>query len=743
MIGETISHYTVLGKLGQGGMGEVFLAQDTSLDRKVALKFLPEDAQQDPSARRRILREAKAAAAIDHPFICKIYEAGDVDGRAFIGMEFVEGETLQQRLKTAALPLKMALHLAGEIAEALAKAHSLGIVHRDLKPANIMLTAEGHVKVMDFGLATRLAADPEATQETSLAAGQVVGTITYMSPEQVRGQPLDQRTDLFSLGIILYEMLTGVHPFRKKSSLETAMAITQEEQWPISRHIQSCPQLLDHIVRKLLTKEAAKRYQLAAEVQNDLRQLEENRLEHVAESRPEIASIAVLPFANASANPENEYFSDGITEDIIAQLSKIPGLKIISRSSVLRYKGTDKPPDEIARELGVDTILEGSVRRSGNRVRIFSGLVDVHTHRQLWSETYDREMDDIFAIQSEVSRQIATTLKTTLSPTQQLNLQPSAAHNLEAYHLYLKGRHFLGKNTPDAIQKAIHFFQQALDIEPTYARSYAAISTAYANCGNFSYLPPGEAFPKAKAAARRALELDEGLAEAHVSMALVMLFHDWNLPEAERGFQRGIELNPTSAEAHLYYTWYLTAVGRFNEAVVEARSALELDPLSPFMGTNLGWALQMASRHDQAIEEYKKTLELDPNFVFASGCLAAVYIEQNRYEEGLALLKQASWNPLQLAQGYAVAGDPVAARKIVAEVTDASQRQHCSPLEVAMVHFFLGDAEEGFTWLEKSYQLHENKLIYLKQIFRRVPQLQRYYSDSRCQDLLRRVGLQA
>jgi eukaryotic-like serine/threonine-protein kinase len=724
MIGQRVSHYEVLSKLGQGGMGVVFLARDLSLDRKVALKFLTPNLSSDRINQRRILEEAKAAGAIDHPFVCKIYEVGETNGTAFIVMEFVEGETLQTRIRDAALPLKIAQQIASEIVEALVKAHSIGVIHRDLKPANIMLTREGHVKVMDFGLAERLRPERgEGTVSEWVPPRPGAGTAGYMSPEQIRGEALDQRSDLFSFGIILYEMIEGKHPFQKATAIETSAAILRDEVVPSSAGgLRRCSPMVDRILFKALAKDLAVRYQSAAEILADLRALHEEIAVRAApsRSRPAGLSIAVLPFVNLSADKENEYFSDGITEDIITSLSRIPGLHVISRTSVMRYKGASKSPQEIASELGVDVILEGSVRRAGNRVRIRSGLVEVDTHRQLWGEAYDRDMVDIFEIQSEVAERIATTLNARLSAEHRELLQAASSQNLDAYQLYLQGRHFLNRMTPEGINKAIECFEGALAHSPDYARTYAAISTAYVNAGHLSYKAPQEAFPKASEAARRALELDPRLAEAHCSMAMVLFHYQWQWAEAERFFKRAIELNQSYAEAHTAYSLFLTAQGRNAQAIEQARRGLDLDPLSLLARTTLGWVMHFAGHYEEAIQNFETVLEMDPNYLIAHSLLAVVYLEQGRYAEAIAILKQWHWSRAHLAQALATAGDENSARQVLKEITDPSQVKAFSAFDIGLIHFLLGENDDGFRWFQQAYEARDNKLIYVKEVFKRA-----------------------
>jgi serine/threonine protein kinase/Tfp pilus assembly protein PilF len=739
---KSFSHYTVLGHIGSGGMGEVFLARDNSLDRKVALKFLPESSQYTAVARRRLLEEAKAAAAIDHPYVCKIYEIGEVESKVFIAMELVEGETLKLRLSRAQLPLKLTLQLTMEVVEALAKAHEHRIIHRDLKPANIMLTSDGHTKVMDFGLAKRLSIrqnDP-ARDPTLSVPRAIVGTLGYMSPEQLRGEPVDQRADLFALGVVFYEMLTGINPFGRRAPMEMAAAILRETPAPLGQYLNNSPDLLENILRKLLAKDLRDRYPSAPEVLRDLSRLQEDPGRALPESRPAAIAIAVLPFVDLSSKRENEYFSDGITEDIIAHLSKVAGLKVIARTSVMRYKNTDKGLVRIGRELGVNTILEGSVRREGNQVRIVGSLVDVETQRQLWAETYDREIHDILAVQSEVSEQIAVTLRTGLASAELHQIQSTRVEDSKAYHLYLKGRYFLNKLTSDGIQKGIRYFQAALDKDPNYARSYAGLSTCYADSAHFNFVRPSEAFPRAKAAARRALELDNTLAEAHVSVALVEALFDWDWSAAERSFRRAIELNRNFAEARIYYSWYLVIVNQLEEALSEAERVVDLDPLSPFATTNLGWVLSLMDRLDEAIEQFVKTLEIDPSFVAVKTCLGFAYMGKGMYQEAVECLKDWTWSRCILGEAYALAGHCEAARQLLSEITHFSQKEVYRPSEIAWLCIILGEKEQASDWLEKAFRAHDYTLTMHARA--RGAQWNRFRSDPLVLEYIKRMRLE-
>ena len=561
MIGRTISHYKIIDKLGEGGMGEVFLAEDTSLDRKVALKFLPDFMQQDPVAEKRFLREAKSAAALDHPYICKIYEVGEEDGKSFISMEYVQGETLKDKLGKGPLPLKDALEKATEIAEALGAAHKQNIVHRDLKPSNVMLTPDGHVKVMDFGLAKQLftAGDVESQEQTITASlsktGMTLGTLAYMSPEQLRGRKVDTRSDIFSFGIVLYEMLSGTDPFKKPEPMETASSILKEGPPPLSRHVNEVPPLLEHTVKKMLAKEADQRYQSIHEVRTNLGELSHQAADVargewkvVPEQKGlrwtvslavilialvgwwlfladtpsiapgEITSIAVLPLDNLMGDPEQDYFVEGMHEALITELSKVGALRVISRTSTVRYKGSDKSLPEIARELNVDALVEGSVLRSEETVRITAQLIALEPERHVWAENYQRELRDVLALQSEVARAIADQIQIAVRPEEQ-RMASTGPVNPEAHDAFLQGRHFLQMRTKEAGEKAIQYFKEAIEKDPRYALAHAQLANAYWSMVEY-YLPPWEAMMPARAEALEALRLDDSLAS--ISTAVQM-----------------------------------------------------------------------------------------------------------------------------------------------------------------------------------------------------------------------------
>jgi serine/threonine-protein kinase len=743
MVGSRISCYTVLRKLGEGGMGEVFLAHDSRLERRVAIKVLSVAARNDPEARQRFMEEAKAAAAIDHPYVCKVYEVGEEDGQIFIGMEFVEGQTLQQRLERGPLQVPEAIRVGLEICEALAKAHEIGFVHRDLKPSNIMLAADGHVKVMDFGLAKRVRLDADETHVTAVTqTGVLVGTVKYMAPEQLRGAPVDQRSDLFALGIILYEMVTGTHPFARLDLFATALAILGDPPKSFDDAAAPCPAGLAAVIDRLLTKDLEHRYASVREVRSDLeRCLHEGDL-RVTTVRPARIFLVVLPFVNMGGSKDDEYFSDGITEDIMAHLAKSPELRVIARSSAMSYKGTTKSVEQIGRELNVDAILEGSIRRAGSRVRIVATLVDVKTASQLWSETLDNEMGDILTLQRSVAQQIAAALNASFGPGDQTSGRQLQEEDVEAYQLYLKGRYFLNRLGPEDIQKATRYFNSALGLDPTSARSYAGVATCYATAGHFCYMVPRHAFPRAQAAATRALELNERLPEAHASTGLVKIFYEWDWDGAERAFRRALQLNPSLAEAHTYYSWYLTARNRLSEALTEGQQALDLDPLSLVASTNVGWVLLMGGRCEEALAQFNRTLDLDPDFLFARSLVGYVHLGNQRYAEALEVLKRWRWRKFHIGLAHAFVGDLASARSVIDQGAQLRDTPEYSAMDIGLVYLALGEHDRGFECINEALDNREPAVIYLEALVRWLfPPLRPLLSDPRSVDIFQRLRL--
>jgi len=736
MIGQTISHYKILEKLGEGGMGVVYKAEDTKLKRTVALKFLPPELTRDEESRERFIHEAQAASALQHNNICTIHDIDETeDGQSFICMAYYEGETLKKKIARGPLPVQQSVDTAIQIAEGLAKAHRQGIVHRDIKAANLMVTSDGVVKIVDFGLA-KLAGKTRVTK-----TGTTVGTAAYMSPEQARGEGVDHRTDIWSLGVVLHEMLTGQVPFKGDYEQAVVYSILNEKPEPVTGLRTGVPMELERLVDKAMAKSPGERYQHVDEMLVDLRALRKKTEPAAMTERPlearlpsakraylyggvaslvvvlivaglyfsrspdeTINSIAVLPLANLSGDPEQEYFADGMTEQLIMELAKIGALTVISRTSVMQYKGVKNPLREIARELGVDAVVEGSVLRVEGRVRISAQLIEASSDRHLWAESYERDLRDVLALQSEVARAIAQEIKIAMRPEEEARLASARTVNPEAHEAYLKGRYHWNKRTEEAMKKGLEYFQQAIEIDPGYADAYAGLAQTYVLLSSVEYgaMPPREAIPKAKAAAMKALEIDEELGEPHAALGLAKMDYDWDWSGAGREFKRAIELNPGHATVRHWHAIYLTVTGRHEEAIAEAKRALELDPLSLIIGTDVGWVYYMARQYDEAIEQLHKTLELDPNFAVAHRNLGLAYEQKGMYEDTITELQEAislsggSTNYLAwLGYAYAAAGRRDEAQKVLDELKELSKRTYVASFSIALALYGVGREGAG------------------------------------------------
>lgn len=749
MIGQTIAHYKITAKLGVGGMGEVYRATDIKLGRDVALKVLPPNTFADETARARLLSEARSAAALNHPHICTIHEVGDVGGQAYIAMELVEGQPLSACLAAGPLPHNIALRYGAQIADALAHAHERQIIHRDLKSRNVVITPDGRVKLLDFGLAKRLA-EGELGQVTrsnvSLTQpGTVVGTLHYMAPEVLRGGDASAASDLWALGIVLHEMISGTHPFRGQSGFETSSAILRDPPAPLP---MSVPAGLRAVILRCLEKDPGHRYSQASEVRAALEILDsgvmvpEQRavLDHKWKGwglggatalvllafvmgvgptiwqklRPgqadahRIQSLAVLPLANMAGDSSQEYIVDGMTESLITQLSKISALRVVSRTSVMQYKGTKKPLREIAQELGVDAIVEGSVLRSGEQVRVTAQLIHAATDTHIWAESYDRPLSDVLAMHSEVARKIAAEIRLTVSPEEHARLTSAPSTNAAANEAYFLGRHQLRKLSAEGAQAAIEHFEKAIQLDAKHALAYSGLAEAFTNINNV-LVAPTEAMPRAKAAAQRAIELDPNLADGFATLGNVRFFYEWDWTAAEQDFKRALALNANSAVAHLDYGSYLIALGRQREGLEETRRAYALDPLSASI-RGLGiWNFLMARQYDEALQYAQKAVEMEPQFAVGHVLLGFAYAQLGRREQALAAVEKArqlSSIPRVLAlQGWvhATLGDRAKGEKAAAELALAAKRRYVCGYTEGTVYVALGKKEQAFQGIERSF----------------------------------------
>ena len=756
LIGQLIGHYRIESLIGVGGMGEVYLARDDRLGRKVALKLLPERLTKDETQLTRFKTEARAAAALNHPKILTVYEISAEGERQFIATEFIEGITLRTLLARGRMNVPDALEIAVQVASALAASHAAGVVHRDIKPENIMLRPDGYAKVLDFGIAKLTEQRPGldlpgvgTTAVLQTRPGLVLGTGHYMSPEQTRGQMVDARSEIWSLGVVIYEMVGGVLPFSGATPSDCIASILKTEPPPLSDTLPEVPAKLQSILQKALRKNSDERYQTIKEMVADLRNLK-GELEAEGSSRPVFSkvkrhkraaaialvaamlvaaafsyhfylatpapssnekSIAVLPFADLSQGRDQEYFCDGIQEEILTRLAKVGTLKVIARTSTQRYKSASPNLSEIAKQLGVAYLLEGSVQKAGNQVRVNAQLIRARDVSHLWAETYDRNLNDIFAVESQIATKIADTLKAKLTGSEQQALAMRPTENPEAHQLYLYGRYFWNKRTGSDLQKAVGYFKRAIEKDPTYALAHAGLADAYVLLPGFGAASPQESLPLAKAAAQKALELDDTLAEAHSSLALVLICYDFDLAGSMKEFERAIQLNPNYATAHQWFgAQALLLSGDFDRAIAEGKRAVELDPLSLIINANLGIEYFAARRYDEAIEQLLKTIEIDPRFYYAHWILGEALEMKGQLPEALKEYKKAAElddDPAMLgfiAEVSAKIGRRDEALKILGQLQQLASQRYVSDYTFALVHLALGENEKAIAWLERAYE---------------------------------------
>ena len=823
--GAKLGRYEIRSKLGEGGMGEVYLAEDTRLHRKVALKILPVALASNKDRMRRFEQEAQAAAALNHPNIATIYEIGEHEGRHFIAMEFIDGQTLRELIYSQPTSLKKLLGYLQRVAEGLAKAHAAGIVHRDLKPDNIMVTRDGHAKLLDFGLA-KLLEKPQVSSSTSSevatallpqqsSPGVVLGTVGYMSPEQAQGRvgEIDHRSDIFSFGCVLFEAATRRKSFEGKDALDSLHNIVHAPTPLIKDFNPEAPDELQKIVRRCLAKDPDERYHAIKDVAIELRDVR-RELKPLAEStvppassdfstasrqsgasigtpsnaeymvssikqhkmaavlvtlfvvialaagifalrgflsggssETAIDSIAVLPFENQNHQTDTEYLSDGLTESIINSLTQIPNLKVIARGSAFRYKGRNVDPMAAGHELSVRAVLTGRLLQRGDNLTVSAELMDIRDNKQLWGDQYERKVSDLLTVQREIAKEISSSLRLKLSGSEQTRITKRYTDNPEAYELYLKGRFYWNKRTEEGVRKALDYFQEAIAKDPSYALAYTGIADCYSletlhiDVGSLS---PSEAAPKAKAAALKALEMDDSLPEAHTSLAFVKLNFDWDWTGSEAEFKRALALNPNDAAAHHWYSHLLMALGRVQESLAESKRALELDPLGLIINVHLGWHYLNAHEYDLAINQIQKGLEMDPNFGVGHWYLGLCYEQKGKYPEAESELRKAQ----DLLKGneaiaadighiYAVSGRKDQALKVIQELNDLAKRQYVSTYNIGIIYFGVGDKDRGFEWLEKAYRERSDLLVYLNS----DPRLADVHADPRFVDLVKRVGL--
>ena len=783
--GTRLGDFEILSLLGAGGMGEVYRARDHRLDRDVAIKVLPRFVSFDRERLQRFEQEAKAAAALNHPNILAVFQMGTYEGAPYLVSELLEGETLREQLKHGPMPLMKAIDHGVQIVQGLAAAHGKGIVHRDLKPENLFVTTDGQIKILDFGLAklTHHESETKLTKETlDTEPGAVLGTVGYMSPEQVRGQIADHRSDIFAFGAILYEMLSGNRAFHKPTSVETMNAILNEEPPLLSRVAPNISPALGQAVHRCLEKDPEHRFQSATELVSVLPASAETQPHaSVLQTRktavraglavaallalsalsiglnvgglrdrplrgvgsPAIRSLAVLPLANLTGDSGQDYFVDGMTDELTTDLAQIAALRVTSRTSTMQFRDAKKPLSQIAKELNVEAVMEGSVVRSADRVRITAQLIEAKSDRHLWAKSYERKIQDVLALQDEVARDIAEEVRIKLTPEERSRFEVARPVNPGAHDDYLRGRFWWSKRTEEGEWKGLEYFQKAIAKEPSYALAYAGVADSFIVLGHHGRLSPKEALPKAKQAAMKALELDDSLAEAHTSLALVRHSYDWDWSGAESEFKQAIVLNPNYSTAHHWYSHYLVAVGRLDEALSEVERARELDPFSPTINAFLGDTLYYRRQYDRSLRQYRHALEMYPDATEFHDGIANVYEQKKMLPEAFAERQQVlamhgqTKTAVALAQVYKNSGYMGYLQKRIEILEQAPEPAEAPNLYLAHLYAELNDQPHALHYLERAYEERNPWLLNLKV----DPAMDPLRSSPAFRDLVRRIGL--
>jgi len=780
--------YEFMEELGKGGMGKVYKVFDTRIKEEVALKILKPEISDDEKTIERFTNELKFSRKIVHKNVCRLYDLGEEEGTHYITMEYVEGQDLKSLVRqTGQLAIPTTISIAKQVCEGLSEAHKLGTVHRDLKPSNIMIDKEGNARIMDFGIARSLKA------KGITGVGVMIGTPEYMSPEQVEGKDVDQRSDIYSLGVILYEMVTGRIPFEGETPLGIAMKHKSEMPKDPSEINTQIPDDLSKVILRCMEKNKEKRYQSAGEMRSELERIEKGistteriipkrkpitsreitvqfsmkklfipalvviaitiiaviiwqilSQKQIASLEPAKPSIAVLPFVDLSSQKDQEYFCDGLADELINRLTKIESLMVPARTSAFSFKGKELDIQEIGKKLNVDMVLEGSLRKAGNKLRITVQLVNVADGYPVWSEKYERDEKDIFVLQDEISLAIVDKLRLKLLGEEKGKIVKRYTENVEAYQAYLKGRYHWNRRTEESLRKGLEYFSLAIEKDPNYALAYVGLAESFNIMGENFVIPPKEAFPAAKQAALKALQINKNLGEAYTSLAIVKVDFDWDWTGAEREYRRAIDLNPNYATTHQLYAEYLSMMKRHDEAIEEIKQALELDPLSLVINTVKGVVFYYKRQYDQAIKDLNNTLEIDPNFSLARLFLARCYIQKEKFDEAIAELQRAiavSEGGMQylgeLGVAYGAASKTDKAWKVLGDLMNLSKQKYVPPFYIAAIYLALGEKEQGFKWLEAAYDERDYNLCWLKV----EPLVDSVRSDSRFKELLKKVGL--